>query len=98
MPICMLRPSSLAGPENGPLIPRVISVAVTPGAVAVSAVLAGDFAALLLPPVASGCPALPPKIHHATKQQTARPSKIPVASNRPCRRGANGGMPWDVGG
>ena len=30
MPVFMPRPSSLAGPENGALMPKTISVSVTP--------------------------------------------------------------------
>src|SRR6516225_2197819 len=85
MPICMPRPSSLAGPVKGALIPRVISVAVTPGAVAVNAWAPAGAAGWLGPAAPSRDDGFPP---HASQAATAPPrTMIKAAETKSRRRG-----------
>src|SRR5260370_20703738 len=91
MAICIPRPSSLAGPENGALIPRVMSVAVTPGAVAVSVGLTAGAGSVPVPSLdvfgaLAAVPAplslFPPKTNHPPTPPAARISAAVTSSAR----------------
>src|SRR5262245_28444894 len=80
MPICMPRPSSLDGPENGALIPRVMSVAVTPGAVAVKGRVVADADDVS---VVRSCESdFPPQAQYAATAPPARMTPAATASGQ----------------